>query len=295
MSAAQHVYGRRSPVWGRRAVRRLLMALEFQAFMDESQSKEEFVLAGYVQTAETWASFARDWEQILPLGTKAKNGRFHFKMSEMSYYGKMAEVERFSGLIDKYDLIPVSFRMNMQCFRNAQLRVERMAAPIGMTIDWGHWANPYYFSFRYFLDEIHLHKGIFEEDVPLSEKIDFYFDNRTESGPILAAWSEVRERFPEQIERHFGANPRFEDDQDFLGLQAADFWAWWVRNWYEEDDTEVPDKLEVLDFGSWHGKRRYRLVFSASEGYIFERLRLITVQNFADGNIDPLSRSRYEE
>lgn len=77
------------------------MTLQYQAFMDESQSREVFALAGYIQTAEVWANFARDWELLLPLGTKTKTGKLHFKMSEMAHFGKMAQVENFHAVIEK--------------------------------------------------------------------------------------------------------------------------------------------------------------------------------------------------
>src|ERR1700682_5108739 len=74
------------------AVRRLLMPLNFQGFLDDSTSTEEFILAGHIAPAEAWAAFAKEWELLLPLGTRAKNGKQHFKMSDMSYFGKMEYV-----------------------------------------------------------------------------------------------------------------------------------------------------------------------------------------------------------
>ena len=69
-----------------RAVRRLLMALEFQAFVDGSARRPDgdFILGGHIATAETWANFSKEWEELLPLAPLAKNGKRHFKMSEMA-------------------------------------------------------------------------------------------------------------------------------------------------------------------------------------------------------------------
>ena len=33
-------------------------------------------------------------------------------------------------------------------------------------------------------------------------------------------------------------------------MQAADFWAWWVRKWYEQG---TPEKIRDCDFGSFKG------------------------------------------
>lgn len=59
------------------------MALSFQAFIDDSTTPGgEFVLAGHIAPAEAWAKFAKEWEELLPFGTLAENGKYHFKMSE---------------------------------------------------------------------------------------------------------------------------------------------------------------------------------------------------------------------
>lgn len=277
----------------RRAVRRWLMALQFQAFMDESQSSEEFVLAGYVATAETWAKFALDWEQLLRFGTIAKNGKRHFKMSEMAYQGKMEDVPKFYAVIDKYGFVPVSFRINMDAYRNAQEKMRSLALQMNWTINWGLWGNLYYFSFREFLHNFHIQRPLIEDAIPLTEKVDFYFDDRSESAPIMAAWSEIRRQFPEEVSKYFGANPRFEDDQEFLGLQAADLWAWWVRRWHEEDNSEKPDRMRDYDFDGWRGKFRKRLHFNAEEHQIFDAFKSIAMENLLAGNLDPISRTQF--
>jgi hypothetical protein len=277
-----------------RSVQRLLMALNFQAFMDESESSEEFVLGGYIATAETWAQFALDWERLLPFGTHAKNANRHFKMSEMAFYGKMADVQKFYAVIEKYDMIPVSYRMNMYAYRNAQERMKSFAKQMNWTIDWGLWSNTYYFSFRQFLHNFHLQRKLIEDKVPLTEKIDFYFDDRSESAPIMAAWSEIRRKLPEEVGKHFGANPRFEDDQEFLGLQAADLWSWWVRHWFEEDDYEMPDKMRNFDFDGWRGNKRKAISFNATERQLFEAFKAMALENLVEGNLDPMSRALYD-
>ena len=70
--------------------------------------------------------------------------------------------------------------------------------------------------------------------IPLTEKVDFYFDDQTEKSIILRGWDDFVAEMPDdEIKQYYGATPRFENDQDFLPLQAADLWAWWVREWYE--------------------------------------------------------------
>jgi len=268
------------------------MVLNSQAFMDESHSGDEFILGGYIQTAEVWALFARDWEGMLPVGTVAKNGKRHFKMSEMAYFGKMNEVKQFYSIIEKHNLIPISCRLNMEDFHSAKNKMDDLSSRMGWKPNYGIWENKYFLTFRMMLNEFHLRKEVFESVIPLEEKIDFYFDNFSESVPILAALDEIRERMPEEIEKHFGANPRFENDQDFLGLQAADLWTWWVRRWYEEDCSPVPDKLNNFDFGTWRGKKRKYIWMSMTEDGIFEQLKMLAVENLAEGNVDPMTLAR---
>ncbi|MGB6171717.1 MAG: hypothetical protein WBG12_07110, partial [Xanthobacteraceae bacterium] len=69
---------------------------------------------------------------------------------------------------------------------------------------------------------------------------------------------------PDEVQQFYGAKPRFDSDQKLLPLQAADLWAWWVRDWYEEDASDLPDKLKALDFGQWKGKKRPRYSLSTN-------------------------------
>jgi hypothetical protein len=119
-----------------------------------------------------------------------------------------------------------------------------------------------------------------EPELPVNAKIDFYFDRRSEQHRVLAAWADVRARMPPDEEERYGQDPRFENNHDFLALQAADFYAWWVRKWYEEDSSDVPAKLELKDFGSSRGKRRLTIASSASRAYIIENLTNMTVRNY---------------
>src|SRR4051812_19197016 len=115
--------------------------MQFQAFIDESESREEFVLGGYIAPVEIWAKFAKDWQQLLPLALRKKDGSFHFKMSEMAQ-GSMDRVQAFYAVIDKYeDLIPLSFRINLPEFRSAWDKAEQFGRAMGWTFDTSDWTN----------------------------------------------------------------------------------------------------------------------------------------------------------
>lgn len=54
------------------------------------------------------------------------------------------------------------------------------------------------------------------------------------------------------IRQRYGLAPIFRDDREFLPLQGADLWAWWVRKWYDEG---APSKMADPDFGIWKANR----------------------------------------
>src|SRR5258707_1210119 len=115
--AQDHVWKHVTGLVPERAVRRLLMILNFQAFIDESVGVAphgDFVLAGYIAPAQASAAFTKDWEEILPLGLKGKDRKYYFKMSEMAASPeRMARVQRFSEVIDRHLTIPISCRLNL--------------------------------------------------------------------------------------------------------------------------------------------------------------------------------------
>jgi hypothetical protein len=166
----------------RKAVGRLLMA--FQACIDESYSDDaSYVLAGYIASAETWAKFAKDWEELLPLTFRAKqSGKYRFKMKEMAR--RMEKVPAFYTVIEKYDLIRLSCHFDLSDLERAKQRVWVE----NLRIDWGYTDNPYSFAFRCLMDMFHTHREKFNKLFPSGQKIDFVFDKRGESKAIIPMW-----------------------------------------------------------------------------------------------------------
>jgi uncharacterized protein DUF3800 len=269
--------------------------MQFQAFVDESESREEFILGGYIAPSDVWDKFATDWAQLLPLALQQKDGSFHFKMSEMAL-GSMDRVRAFYAVIDKYEeLIPVSFRINKPEFNNALEHIEHFCTAMGWSVNLSNWTNTYYFSFRMLMNFFHGHEVPANEVIPKGGIVDFIFDERSEKRFILAAWDEILENTAHynEIKLQFGATPRFENDQKFLPLQAADLWAWWVREWYEEDSIEEPDRMRKLDFGMWQGKPRKKLTMSMNEDQIIQTIRSLLVTSYAEGKFDPMTAARF--
>jgi hypothetical protein len=246
------------------------MADNFQAFFDDSRTANgEFVLAGHIATAEQWSKFTGEWELLLPKATKAKNGNYHFKMSEMTSSHMMPRVEEFYRVIEKHVALSVSCRMNQADFVRGQERAEFVLSQLGIYPEFGRWNNLYYFLFRALIDNFHQvrHEKI-SKIIPIDEPIELIFDTQRERSFIKKAWEGWVASRDEEVRPRYGEAPRFEDDQEYLALQGADLWAWWVREWYEEDASDIPDKMREFDFGSWRGEKRPLTYFSINEEQI---------------------------
>jgi hypothetical protein len=268
-----------------RAVR-LIMADNFQAFIDDSRSRDEFVLAGHIATPGAWAAFSQKWNDILPLATKAKNGKWHFKMSEMAMRpALMSHVPTFYKLIEDHVICSISCRMNMEVYASAIAKAEKATFGLQVsnhsyqiTVDPGIWRNPYRLLFRLMMDTFHMNRKTFVEVFPLEQKVDFIFDDQSEKEAIISDWAKYVELREGELKPFFGAIPRFENDQEFLPLQAADLWAWWVREWYEEDSSEFPDRLRKFDFGQWRGRERTVIAISAEEHQILDFVNAASIE-----------------
>jgi len=276
-----------------RAVRRILVALNFQAFIDESYTAREFVLAGHIATAERWALLGKEWEELLPrFGLLAPDNKFgkthYFHMAEMAMTPeRMERVQVFYRAIESHVATSISCRVNLDDFKVGQERAaQAMLSKYGIQkMNWGLWSNPYFFTFRILVDQFHQRRKLFKS-LPPDEQVDFIFDDKVEKKPILEAWDGYLRKAGDTIRSRFGATPRFENDLQFEALQTADLWAWWVRKWYEEwredDGVSAPQKMIDLDFGSWRGKKRLKIVFSANENSIAAALQNVAVQALSD-------------
>jgi hypothetical protein len=229
---------------------RLFMVL--QAFIDDSYDKDgAYVLAGHVASAEAWASFAAEWAALLPRwGVQRPDGRYHFKMSEMALLPeRMARVAAFYRVLERHVVLSLSARINIGDLHRAK---KRIVVP-WTEVDWGLLGTPFGVAYRVLMDGFHYRRNTYGALFPSPEnKVDFYFDNQSEKGQVIECWDRYLRNRPEQYRGLYGAIPRFEDDCDFLPLQAADLWAWWCRKWHAEGH---PEKIAKPDFGSWATKR----------------------------------------
>lgn len=247
-----------------RAIRKPIMALHFKAHMDESYSDIEYVIGGYVATAETWAKFSGEWEELLPCATRDKQGNLRFHMTEMTSPERIKRVPAFYNVIANNNLIPIAARMEMQAFNGARERVRDACLRVDPTWrvnDFGVFDKPYLLLFHVLMNGFHRERESLAvtSAIPKEEAVDFIFDKGTgHENYIRTNWPAFIDNQPEEIKQLYGKTPDFADDVEVVALQAADFWAWWVREWFEEDSPEYPDLPERLkngEFDGWRGKR----------------------------------------
>jgi hypothetical protein len=224
----------------------------YQAFVDESFENDGiFVLGGCVATAESWANFSREWEKLLPSATIGKSGKYRFKMKEMAENDeRMARVPAFFRVIEDHIVGFISATIDASEVRRAR---DRLFVP-NAAIDWDRYRSPWYFAFLCLMDKFHAERAVLDELIPQDATVDFYFDERREKKSIIESWDDYLSLRP--FRSNYGATPRFENDEDFLPLQAADFWAWWVRKWRIEG---TPERIGKCDFGAFrkNPERKY--------------------------------------
>lgn len=156
-------------------------------------------------------------------------------------------------MIEKHALYGLSCRVNAGEIARA---CDRVYAE-GFEVSAGELSDPYIAAFLVLMDHFHsVRAEIIPEEVGFlsGAKIDFYFDDLTKKSRIRTMWDRYMARDWVKKSNLFGAEPKFESDQEFLPLQAADLWAWWVREWSETGD--VSKGLSKLDFGAWNGDLR---------------------------------------
>jgi hypothetical protein len=152
------------------------------------------------------------------------------------------------------------------------LNVRTNAQKLGLQfVYFDRFENPFAFQFRALMDQFHTDRRLLDPELA-DGKVDFYFDDRMEEGFISAAWADYMASRPEEVKDRYGAKPIFGSDQQYLPLRAADLWAWWVREWYEENASDLPTKMENFDFGTWRGKKRPCVAISYNEEQIVEGL-----------------------
>ena len=214
----------------------------FQAYIDGSGTgaKDVLVLAGYIAPFDNWAAFSTDWARLLTVGAPYRKLSY-FKMKEMK-----RDLERchwFYQVIEKH----VKAAVSCTVLTSGLIKAVR-------EFPWPPWINevhvlenPYYFAFKAITDMLAQH----QEKLQITGPVDFVFDNESEKERCIAAWDELKRNSRPDIAVLMGDTPTYKDDKTTLPLQAADLYAYWVRQWQLEG---IEDGIEKLKF-PWRVER----------------------------------------
>jgi hypothetical protein len=194
-----------------------------QAFIDDSTSEvgdRRLYLAGYLNRADRWTLFSEAWREEL----KAAPSIDYLKMSEANAFAGQfagwstaARDEKLRGLIRVINHFePMSFEFSVS--REDYYRDVKPVAPRGI-------GNPH------FVCCLHVIFGIaqYVDREKVKVPIDFIFDQQTGVSDDLALFLDHMKMNLPRSARKLVARVSFENDKQFLPIQAADMLAWHLR------------------------------------------------------------------
>jgi hypothetical protein len=175
------------------------------------------ILAGYVASPETWLEFSKDWKSHLD---DLKLPRF--KMNEMVNREEIAA--SFYRIIERHNVIAaISLTISTADLRKV---VREIVPPSDIEAE--NLENPYYFAVKSIIGGL----AALQTEIGIAEPVDFIFDDESEKGQLLSIWPLMKAAMPTDVIKMIGGTPTFRDDEQFMPLQAADLYAWWVRKWH---------------------------------------------------------------
>jgi hypothetical protein len=198
--------------------------LMFQAYIDDSNKgdKKLFVLAGYLATVERWAAFSDEWQRLLDMKSPHYRRLEYFKMQEMQSQADRERCSWFYRVIENHAQVALSFVVNPKVLLSA---VREYDWPQQVPLH--RYENPYNYAYTSLVGGIVRSQKKFGINTP----IDFIFDDTAEKARAIHGWERVKSGAPAKLRRLVGDPPSFKDDKQVLPLQAADLYAWWVREW----------------------------------------------------------------
>ena len=120
----------------------------------------------------------------------------------------------------------------------------------------GTLTNPYVFAHRAILGATLQ----YQKEMDLNEPIDFIFDEFSQKKHIQLGWEMFAATRPPELRELLGREPRFESDDEFLPLQAADMLARHAREHWLKHGSLTADQL-LLSWRPKNNPRGYRFNF----------------------------------
>ena len=158
------------------------------------------VLAGYTATAEAWFEFSKEWQSRPEIA-----GWFYRVIEEHDIKAAV------SCVIHTDDLVRVNRSIKYPSYITKVHEIE----------------NPYYWGLKTITDVLAQHQN----ELGLTEPVDFIFDEELEKAKIPRAWELMKKASDPEVAQLMGGTPIYRDDKKVVMLQAADLYAWWILKW----------------------------------------------------------------
>lgn len=206
-----------------------------QAYFDESENQDVFVVSGYVATVEQWAAFTEQWKEALA----RLNGGKPFKMSTLNQE-KPRDIR--DKKIDEYaDIINENTMFGVTVAVYPKLLNEILKGYVDDNL-----CEPYYFAYWIAISILLKHKRYLLN----GESVEFIFDAGRRESLIDRNLDSFFEAGPQESRDQLTGRPRFATDDDELPLQAADMRAWWARRRIDEKVHGYPRRTGPAAFQS---------------------------------------------
>ena len=197
----------------KKRLRSTLMAL--QAYIDDSMTDDAvLVLAGYIAPVENWLKFSEEWQELLDMQPRWSR----FKMSEIASSPNPERFERagwFARIIEEHAHAFVAVALELKPLREI---VEELDLP-------NTFLNPYVTIYRMILDVT----AQYQHELGITAPVDFIFDAHSQAKQVRMGFDIMKDHHDDELSARLGRMPRFDDDEEFLPLQAADMLAWHIR------------------------------------------------------------------
>jgi hypothetical protein len=158
----------------------------------------------------------------------------YFKMREaVNGFGGKVKRRDLSGRIEKFlKLIWLAAHLSISCVIPMELYSKIAKGRINPEFD-----DPYFVAI--FDVIMKLIDGRHEANV--QDVVEFTFDDNPRLAARVPQWYQLtRALLLPEHRRQIGVSPKFEDDKDFLPLQAADVQSWYFRRLFSERLTKEP-------------------------------------------------------
>jgi hypothetical protein len=249
------------------AARRRRKLMPVQAFVDDSGGKGHslfFVLAGLIADSEDWAAFSEQWSKCLALSPPIKR----FKMREAAGCSGEFYNWRADARDDKLRALCRIINQHARLLTYTIIDLNALAETWARH-SWTFSNDPYFWPFQNTI----MNACFSLWDIGLRERFEIIFDENVIFGPRAKVWYPairqlVQLREPD-AHRIMPIDPMFRSDDEFLPLQAADLFAWLLRNGFDNPKNRpfpwILDELSLIqetEYSQFYDKERMEAVLA---------------------------------